>query len=60
MVSPFDILRVEDDGKPQFLEAASSLDAAMARVQELAALRSGEYSIYSHITGISFPVKLGP
>ena len=54
---PFDILKVGDDGKAQFLEAASTLDNAMACVQELAELRPGEYRIYSHVTGITFPVK---
>jgi hypothetical protein len=35
-----------------------TLDAAMARAQALAARRPGEYQIYSHVTGITFPVKL--
>ena len=51
MVRAFDILKVEDDGKTTFLEAALTLDAAMARAQELAALQGGTYQIYSHITG---------
>ena len=58
MVHPFDILKVGDDGKTQFLEAAPTLDAARARVKELAALRGGTYQIYSHITGIFSLVKL--
>jgi hypothetical protein len=57
-ISPFDILKVGDDGKTQFLEAVLTLDAAMARAQALAARRPGEYQIYSHVTGITFPVKL--
>jgi hypothetical protein len=45
MVRAFDILKVEDDGKITFLEAALTLDAAMARAQELAALQGGTYQI---------------
>jgi hypothetical protein len=60
MVRAFDILKVGDDGKTTFLEAALTLDAAMARAQELAALQGGTYQIYSHVTGITSPVKHVP
>jgi len=43
-ISPFDILKVGDDGKTQFLEAALTLDAAMARAQALAARRAWRIS----------------
>lgn len=58
MVRPYDILIViADESKFKFLEAVSTIDAAMDRVKELAGLRHAEYQIYSHITGSSFPLS---
>jgi hypothetical protein len=52
---PFCILNVLGDmladGELHFVEAASTLDAARARVQALAELRPGEYVIYDAATG---------
>jgi len=52
---PFCILNVLgdvlDDGELNFVEAASSLDAAKARVQSLAESSPGDYVIYDEATG---------
>ncbi len=52
---PFCILNVLgdvlDDGELNFVEAASSLDAAKARVESLAESWPGDYVIYDEATG---------
>jgi len=58
MFSPFDIFKVGDDGEPQWVQAASTLDAAKVRVYELAALWPGEYQIYCQNTGNRLSLKL--
>lgn len=56
MVPPFDIFRAERDGDVLWLESATDLEAAWARVKMLAASTPGEYLILSQMTGrrISF------
>ena len=64
MRRPFCILNVLgdmlDEGELHFVEAAQSLDAAKARVQELAQLWPGEYVIYDGATGDRESVSLKP
>jgi hypothetical protein len=57
MVRPYDILIVAGEGESKFLEAATTLDAAMTHVRELATLWPVLFQIYSHITGILFSIK---
>ena len=61
---PFCILNVLgdmlDEGELRFVEAAQSLDAAKACVQELAGLWPGEYVIYDAATGDRVSVSLKP
>jgi len=51
MIAPFDIFRVMQDSQPLWLEPASTLDDAKARVNELGKSRPGEYIIFSQKTG---------
>ena len=51
MIPPFDIFRVTQDSQPLWLEPASTLDDAKARVIELGKSRPGEYIIFSQKTG---------
>ena len=57
MIPPFDILRVEADGHPRWLEASSTLDAAKARVAELMKSEPSEYLILSQRTGNKFSIR---
>jgi hypothetical protein len=50
---------VLDDGELYFVEAAQSLDAAIARVQSLAELLPGEFVIYDAATGERVSVTAG-
>jgi hypothetical protein len=50
MVAPFDIFRKESDGI-RWLEFATDLETATARVQAIGELSPGEYLIFSQITG---------
>jgi hypothetical protein len=63
MPMPFCILNVSgdvlDDGELYFVEAAQSLDAAIARVQSLAELLPGEFVIYDAATGERVSVTAG-
>lgn len=52
MVSPFDIYRVFKDGQLLWVEAALTLDDAMAQAKKLGASQSGEYLIHSQKTGV--------
>jgi hypothetical protein len=56
MVRTFDILKVGDDGKTTFLEAALTLDAAMARVQEFAALQDAPIKSTATLLESLFPL----
>jgi hypothetical protein len=55
MRQPYCILNVVgdvlDDGELYFVEAAQTLDAALARVQSLAEVCPGQYVIYDEATG---------
>ena len=51
MVTPFDILRVLNEGAPFWMEAAQTLEEAKARVQQLAATLPGPDVIFSQKTG---------
>jgi hypothetical protein len=52
LVSQFDIFRVLNDQKPLWIEAAVTLDDAIARVRQIGAIRSGKYFIHSQKTGV--------
>jgi hypothetical protein len=51
MIYPFDIFQTETGGSVRWLEAAETLEAAKARVQELALQSPGEYMILCQKTG---------
>ena len=51
MVEPFEIFRVSGDDQPFWLESATALDRAKARVEELGAWNPGEYLIYCDGSG---------
>jgi hypothetical protein len=60
MLPPFDLLKVETDGTTRWLEAAETLDAAKARVDELLKLYpTVEYMIFSQQTQNKISVKSG-
>lgn len=59
MIPPFDVLRVEPDGHPRWLEACSSLDQAKTRVQHYMQLHAAEYVIFSQKTGNKISIKPG-
>ena len=56
MIPPFDILRVEADGHPRWVEASGTLEDAKARIAELMKSRPSEYLIISQRTGNKFHV----
>jgi hypothetical protein len=51
MIPPFDIFRVLQDSEPLWLEPASTLEEATARVNELGKFHPGEYLVFSQKTG---------
>jgi hypothetical protein len=63
MVPPFDIFKADSSGSPVWVEAASELEEAKARVHQLMKDCPCEYFIFSQATGrkISIePVQHGP
>jgi hypothetical protein len=50
MIKPFEIFRVTD-GRAVWIESASELEEAHARIVQLAANQPGEYVIFSYQTG---------
>jgi hypothetical protein len=56
MLPPFDILKVED-GSVRWMESATDLDRAKARVKLLAASSPGEYIILNQNTGERISIK---
>ena len=60
MIPPFDIFRTEADGSVLWQEAATTLEEAKARAQQLAKNLPGEYLILSHPTGNKLIVKSDP
>ena len=58
MIPPFDIFRVTQDSQPLWLEPASTLDDAKARVNELGKSRPGEYLIFSQKTGHKISIMI--
>jgi hypothetical protein len=55
MVPQFSVFRVEENGL-RWLESASSLAAATARVRELAAHSLGEYLVVDQRTGEKYAI----
>ena len=51
MIPPFDIFRVLQDGQPLWLESASTVEDARARIKKLGEFCPGEYLILSQKTG---------
>jgi hypothetical protein len=45
-LSPFDILKRDEDGSFIWLEAAQNLETAQARLQELCAKAPGDYFVF--------------
>lgn len=56
LIPPFDIFKVSEDSHPLWLEPASTLDLAKARVQEMGKSAPGEYLIFSQKTGHSISI----
>jgi hypothetical protein len=59
MILPFDIFQVPQDSHPLWLESASTLEEATARVNELGKFRPGEYLILSQETGQKISIIAG-
>jgi hypothetical protein len=57
VIPPFDIHKVGEDGVQFWVEAVSTLDAAIARVRELAEFWPAEYMISSQQTGNKISIK---
>ena len=57
MVPPFDIFRRQGGGSVQWLGVVTSLEAAKARVKELAESVPGQYFIFSLATGHRLDIK---
>lgn len=57
MIPPYDIFRTEPNGSSRWVEAASTLDEAKARIQAMAAISPGEYLIVSQRTGNKLVMK---
>jgi hypothetical protein len=57
MLASFDIFKVENAGALKWIEAATQLEAAKERVQNLMKIRPGEYLIYSQRDGQKFSMK---
>lgn len=57
MTPPFDIFKVAEDGVPLRIQTISTLDAAKARIQELAEFWPAEYLISSRETGARISIK---
>jgi hypothetical protein len=58
MESPFDIFRAETDGNMIWRGAATSLDEAKARVQELAKTWPADYLIVNLQSGLKIPMSM--
>jgi hypothetical protein len=58
MIPPFDIFRVLNDQKPLWIEAAVTLDDAIARVRQIGTIRSGKYFIHSRKTGVEIAMTV--
>ena len=59
MIAPFDVFKVEKDGKLRWLETAETFEGAKARIEALAASSPGEFVIYSQKTGSKTTVRAG-
>jgi hypothetical protein len=59
MTTAFDIFRMNDEGRPRWIEGALTLDDAIARVKQLDGLQTGEYFIRSQKTGVEVSLKAG-
>jgi hypothetical protein len=57
MVPPFDIFKVDSTDAVVWIEAASALEAAKVRVQQLMAVSPYEYLIFSQQTGSRIAIK---
>jgi hypothetical protein len=57
MIPPYDIFKTEPNNSARWIEAASTLDGAKARVQALAEVSPGEYLIVSQRTGNRLVMK---
>ena len=59
MIAPFALFRTESDGSVKWLDVCADIDAAKARVAEIAANVPGEYFIFSQTTGNKLFIKHG-
>jgi hypothetical protein len=57
MVPPFDIFRRQGGGSVRWVGVVTDLEAAKARVKELAESIPGEYFIFSMATGSRLKIK---
>jgi hypothetical protein len=60
LIPPFDIFQVIDDRQPLWVESASTLEVAKARVKELGKDRPGEYLVFSQKTGRKISITVPP
>lgn len=58
MTAPFDIFRAETNGGVLWIESATTLEDAKARVQELAMRSPGEYLLLNQKTGNKLVIRL--
>jgi hypothetical protein len=57
VIPPLDIFKVDSSGAVAWIEAASELEAARARVQQLMAVSPCEYLVFSQQTGHEIAIK---
>ena len=57
MLPPFDILKVFPSGTLNWIEAATTLDDAKKRIEQIMQLHAGEYIIYDQQTGNKVSIK---
>ncbi len=58
MVPQFDIFRVLSGKDPLWIEAAVTLDDAIARVRQIGAVQSGKYFIHSQKTHVEIAMTV--
>jgi len=59
MVPPFDIFRVDNEGRLRWLQTADSLQAAKLRIEVSGLIRSRQYVIFSPKTGNKTVIDAG-
>jgi hypothetical protein len=60
LTAPFEIFKQQPDGKDYWVEGAEDLEAAKARVQDLAEHFPGQYVVIDNKTGEKFFIGTKP